>query len=274
MNLRTQHQRGVAVQLAEDRLKIEEVTHTLNIRAWHTCFLGLHTDLFVRSQLPEVTPLSTWFLDADLTCPTPRPEYHPVTPYHLSRCPELTYRKSVVWAFGSFPGTAIVTPRGGKRMSQIPAMFPRIPFAVDYCGFSCCLSSQKRVKKGCWWSSEASASALKISWLCGQTPRNQESLLNALGMETDRKANIVRSLTNLSHEADALVQRCARSTEVWRSRILTFLPYLIFYGSLFVLDVPCAPNIESSNTGRSTMNAFSACYPTLTAAWFSRPSVQ
>jgi hypothetical protein len=28
---------------------------------------------------------------------------------------------------------------------------------------------------------------------------------------------------------------------------------LAFHGSLLVLDVPCAPNIEPSNTGRSTV---------------------
>ena len=57
--------------------------------------------------------------------------------------------------------------RGGRRMSQIPALFPKIPYAVGYCGLSCCLSLGKRVKKGRWWSPEASASALKISWLRG-----------------------------------------------------------------------------------------------------------
>lgn len=36
-------------------------------------------------------------------------------------------------------------------------------------------------------------------------------MLNELGMETDRKENIVGSLTNLGHEVDALVQRCSES---------------------------------------------------------------
>ncbi|KAF8811108.1 hypothetical protein BYT27DRAFT_6455229 [Phlegmacium glaucopus] len=93
-------------------------------------------------------------------------------------------------------------------------------------------------------------------------------MLNELGMETDRKVNIVRSLKNLSHEADALVQRCVQSAEVWPLWSPIFPPYLIFHGSLFVLDVPCAPNIESFKTGRSTVNAFSGCYSTLAAVGF------
>jgi hypothetical protein len=45
-----------AVPFMENRSKFEEVTHTL-IPLEHTCFLGFHTDLFVRSNLPKVTPL-------------------------------------------------------------------------------------------------------------------------------------------------------------------------------------------------------------------------
>lgn len=93
-----------AVPLVENRPEIEEVTHTL-IPVGHTCFLGLHTDLFVRSRLPKVTPLRTWFFDAGIhqyRLSYTLLEYHPVIFYHLSRCPELPYRKTVVWAFGSF----------------------------------------------------------------------------------------------------------------------------------------------------------------------------
>ena len=36
--------------------------------------------------------------------------------------------------------------RGYKRMSHIPAMFLKIPYSVDCCGFSCCLS-EKRARK-------------------------------------------------------------------------------------------------------------------------------
>jgi glycine cleavage system regulatory protein len=39
---------------------------------------------------------------------------------------------------------------------------------------------------------------LKISWLRGETPRNKELLLNELDIETNRKADIVGSLTDLS----------------------------------------------------------------------------
>lgn len=66
-------------------------------------------------------------------------------------------------------------------------------------------------------------------------------MLNGLGVETDRKADVVGSLTNLSHEVDALVQRCSRSGGLATAAFFTFPPYLIFHGSLFVLEVPCAP---------------------------------
>ena len=130
-----------AVPPVENRSEIEEVTHTL-IPVGHTCFLGLHTDLFVRSRLPKVTPLRTWFFDAGVhryRLSYTRLEYHPVISYRLSRCPELPYRKTVVRAFGSFPER--------PRAFQIPAMFPKIPYAVDYCGFSSCLSLEKRERK-------------------------------------------------------------------------------------------------------------------------------
>ena len=111
-------------------------------------------------------PMST-----DIVYPYTLPKYHRVISYHLSRYSELKYRKSVVWASGSSLSNDC-HPCGGKRMSQIPAMFPKFPFAVDYCGFSRCLSLKTRIRKGCWWSSEASASALKISWPRGRTPGN------------------------------------------------------------------------------------------------------
>ena len=100
------------------------------------------------------------------------------------------------------------------------------------------------------------------TWLNSQ---EQGIMLNDLDMETDRKANIVGSLTNLSHEADALVQRCSESGGLASVVFSRFL-LIAFHGSLFVLDVPCAPNIEPSSTGRSTVNAFAASYSTLTLA--------
>lgn len=144
--LQTQHQRGVAVQLMEDRSKIEEVTHTLCIRAGHTYFLGLHIDLFVRSHLPKVT-LRTWFLGADIVCPTPRQKILPG--YFL---PSFEMFQSLhtgrVWS-----GLLALSlgndchPRGDKRMSQIPAIFPKIPFAVYYCSLFCRLSSESVSRK-------------------------------------------------------------------------------------------------------------------------------
>jgi hypothetical protein len=100
----TTPERRSRLPLVENRPEIEEVTHTL-IPVGHTCFLGLHTDLFVRSSLPKVTPLRTWFFDAGIhqyRLSYTLLEYHPVIFYHLSRCPELPYRKTVVWTFGSF----------------------------------------------------------------------------------------------------------------------------------------------------------------------------
>jgi len=70
-----------------------------------------------------------------------------------------------------------------------------------------------------------------------------------------------------------LVQRCLGRAEVWRSQCFAFF-LLDFHGSNFVPDVSCAPNIEPSSTGRSTVNAFSASCSTLTSAWFSWSTVR
>ena len=52
----------------------------------------------------------------------------------------------MVRAFGSFPEQRL-SPRGGKRMSQIPAVFLKVPYAVDYCGSSCCLFLEECARK-------------------------------------------------------------------------------------------------------------------------------
>jgi hypothetical protein len=87
-------------------------------------------------------------------------------------------------------------------------------------------------------------------------------------METNRKADIVGSLTNLSTRRTlgtaTLGERGGLVNAVF---YVSFL--LDFHGSLFVLDVSCAPNIEPSSTGRSTVDAFSAGCSTSTSAWFS-----
>ena len=105
-------------------------------------FPGLPHRSFMRSHLPKVAPSRTWFFDAG------------VHRYRLSYT-----RQNITQSFpiilrdnqSSHTGRAWSGPlapslsndchlRGGKRLSQIPAMFPKIPFAVDYCDFSCCLS--------------------------------------------------------------------------------------------------------------------------------------
>ena len=93
-------------------------------------------------------------------------------------------------------------------------------------------------------------------------------MLNELDMETNRKADIVRSLTNLSTRR-TLGTAMLRESGGLATTVLYVSFLLDFHGSLFVLDVSCAPNIEPSSTGRSTVNAFSASYSTLTSAWFS-----
>lgn len=96
----------------------------------------------------------------------------------------------------------------------------------------------------------------------------KELLLNELDKETNRKADIVGSLTNLSTRRTLWYSDAQRERRFGDcSFYVSFL--LDSHGSLFVLDVSCAPNIEPSSTGRSTVNAFSASYSTLTLAWFS-----
>lgn len=107
-----------AVPLVENRPEIEEVTHTL-IPVGHTCFLGLHTDLFVRSRLPKVTPLRTWFFDAGIhqyRLSYTLLEYHPVIFYHLSRCPEPPIQEEL-WS-GPLALSSELTIRGGKLKSR------------------------------------------------------------------------------------------------------------------------------------------------------------
>ena len=141
-----------AVSLMENRAKIEEVTHTLSTPVGHTRFLGFRTDLFVRPHLPKVTPLHTWFFDPGIhryrLSYTPS-EYHPVISYHLSRCPES--HTSRAW---SEPLVLSLSNDyhlcGGKRMSQIPAMFPKISYTVDYCGFILLPLLEEACEMDCW----------------------------------------------------------------------------------------------------------------------------
>jgi hypothetical protein len=158
--------------------------------------------------------------------------------------------------------------RGGKQTSQIPAMFPKIPYAVDYCGLSCCLSSEKCARK-LQVKSRSVGERIEnfmVTWLNSQEQRTHAE---RVGYGDKQKSRYCRVPGKLEHEADALVQRCSERAEVWRLQFF-FVSFLLdFHGSLFVLDVLCAPNIEPSSTGRSTLNAFSANYSTLTSAWFS-----
>ena len=108
-------------------------------------FPGLPHRSFVRSHLSKVTPSRTWFFDAGVhrlgyrlsyTCQNTTQSFpivlRDIGSLHTGR----------VWSGPLAPSLSNDCHlRGGKRMFQIPAMFPRIPFAVDYCDFSCCLSS-------------------------------------------------------------------------------------------------------------------------------------
>ena len=63
----------------------------------------------------------------------------------------------------------------------------------------------------------------------------------------------------LEHEVDAWYSD-ARRAEVWRLQFfIRFFFLLDSHGSNFVLGVSCAPNIEPSSTGRSTVKCF-LCY--------------
>ena len=101
-------------------------------------------------------------------------------------------------------------------------------------------------------------------------PNSQEQglVLNELDTKTNRKADIVGSLTNLSTRR-TLGTAMLRESGGLATAVFYISFLLDFHGSFFVLDVSCAPNIEPSSTGRSTVNAFSASYSTFTSAWFS-----
>ena len=98
------HSTRGAVPPAESRSKIEEVTHTLyqqDIRVSWASAQIFREITFVQGH--SLSHLVLW-----CRCPPTwissvlhLPEYHPVISYRLSRYPEFTYRKSVVWAFGS-----------------------------------------------------------------------------------------------------------------------------------------------------------------------------
>ena len=93
-------------------------------------------------------------------------------------------------------------------------------------------------------------------------------MLIELGMEIDRKADMVGSLANLSPRGGRLGTAMLGERKFGDCSFSTFPLCLLFMGQIF-LDVPCAPNIEPSNTGRSTVNTFSGSFSTLTSAWFS-----
>lgn len=231
-------------------------------------FPGLPHRSFVRSHLPNATPSRTWFFDGD------------VHRYRLSYT-----RQHIIQSFpiilrdfqSSHTGRVWSGPlalslsndchlRGGKRMSQIPAKFPKFSYAVDYCGLSCCLSSEKRVRKLLVKSRSVGERIenFMVTW-----PNSQEQGTHAerAGYGDKQKSRYCRSLTNLS-------TRWTLGTAIFRERRFGDYSFISFFftrfsWSLFVLGVSCAPNIEPSSTGRSTVNAFSSSYPTLTSTWFS-----
>jgi len=111
-------------------------------------------------------------------------------------------------------------------MFQIPATFLKIPYAVDYCGFHCCLSSGKRARK-LLVKSRSVGERIEISWLRGQTSRIKELMLNELDMGTNREVNIVGSLTNLSTRW-TLGTAMLKEQRFGDCGFFTFLFYLIF----------------------------------------------
>ena len=233
-------------------------------------FPGLPHRSFVRSYLPKVTPSRTWFsmpMSTDIVCPTSAriSSSDFISSFEMSR---------VYIQEECGPGLLALSlsndchPRGGKRMSQIPATFPKIPYAVDYCGLSCCLSSEKRARKLLVKSRSVGERIenFMVTWLNSQ---EQGTHAERTGYGDKQKSRYCQVPDELEHEADALVQRCSEKAEVWRLQLFYVSFLLDFHWSLFVLDVSCALNIEPSSTGRSTVNAFSASYSTLTSAWFS-----
>ena len=138
------HSTRGAVPPVESRSKLKKSRTLFTSRTY--AFPGLPHRSFVRSHLSKVTPSRTWFFDAGVhrlgyrlsyTCQNTTQSFpivlRDIRSLHTGR----------VWSGPLAPSLSNDCHlRGGKRMFQIPAMFPRIPFAVDYCDFSCCLSSE------------------------------------------------------------------------------------------------------------------------------------
>ena len=75
-----------------------------------------------------------------------------------------------------------------------------------------------------------------------ELPGTRKLMLNGLGMEIDRKADIAGvPLANLSHEVDALVRSDARRAEVWRLQVFHIASLLAFHGSLLLRILFRAP---------------------------------
>ena len=97
------HSTRDAPPLIGDRSKIEKVTHTLYQQDIRVSWAS--TQIFREITFAQGHSLTHLVLRC--RCPPTSsvlhsPAYPPVIYYHLSRCPEFTYRKSVVRAFGSF----------------------------------------------------------------------------------------------------------------------------------------------------------------------------
>ena len=162
-------------------------------------FPGLPHRSFVRSHLPKVTPSCTWFFDAGVhRCCLSYTRQNITQSFPTILRDIQSSHTERVW---SGPSALSLSNdchlRGGKRMSQIPATFPRIPYAVDNCGLSCCLSSEKRARKSLVKSRSVGERIenFMVTW-----PNSQEQGTHAerADMETNRKADVVGSLTNVS----------------------------------------------------------------------------
>lgn len=194
-------------------------------------FPGLPHRSFMRSHLSKVTPSHSWFFDAGVHRYRLSYTRQNITQsYHTIFRDVQSSHTGRVWSGPLAPSLSNDCHlRGGKQASQIPAMFPKIPYAVDYCGLSCCLSSEKCARK-LQVKSRSVGERIEnfmVTWLNSQEQRTHAE---RAGYGDKQKSRYCRVPGKLEHEADALVQRCSERAEVWRLQFFSFRFYLIFMG--------------------------------------------
>jgi len=224
------HSTRGAVPIMENRSKIEEVTHTLyqqDIRVSWASTQIFHEIIFVQGH-------SLMHLVLRCRCPPISSVLHPQNITQSFPTILRDIRSSHTGRVWSGPLALSLSNdchlRGDKRMSQIPATFLKVPYAVDYCGFSCCLSSGKRARKLLVKSRSVGERIenFMVTW-----PNSQEQGTHAerTGYGDKQRSRYCWVPDELEREVDAWYSDAQRA-EVWRLQFFTFLFYLIFMGQI------------------------------------------